>query len=335
MTQPAPVHVNQFSAGGRFPDGKSSARYDCAVAVGVMMADAGTGGRVRPTTTELRGLQTDQDTNGIGFDDVALALGKRGVQLEHGRKAWPTLTARWRAGDGAGVQGLYSVVPRPYTSQPGGRFGHALYVQRYSRPGWLLVDDPLAATAREWPESVVRNFYFTGLALAAWVTGSSAGGSAGGSSSDGTILAVFSGQSASSCADVRILAPGNAGIGLYPIPHEDIGRPCVECAAGFVPAVVSVGPVQSLQGFTAPQDLPAGAPNACVRAGTKPGDRPSSDPGAVVGNALGSIIDIPALIGGLGDVARNVMLLGFALVALLVGLYILATGDRPRPSLPL
>lgn len=327
--QPAPAHVNQFAAGGRFPDGSSSTRYDCAVAVGVMMADAGTGGRVHLTDTELRGLQNDQDTNGIGWDDVAVALRKRGVTLEHGRKLWPNLTARWRAGNGAGVQGAYWVVPRPYTSQPGGRFGHALYVQRFTRPGWLLVDDPLAGAAREWPESVVRNFYLSGLALAAWVSSSSAAGADVASSSGGTVISLVNATAAASCSQVTILAPGLSGIGLYPIPRESIGQPCVECAAGYVPAIVTVGPVQSLQGFTTPQDA-HGAANACVKAGTKPGDRPDSS--AVVPDAIGSFVG--PLIAGLGDVARNVMLLAFALVALLLGLYILATGDRGRPSLP-
>jgi hypothetical protein len=331
--QPAPVHVNQFSAGGRFPDGSSSTRYDCSVAVGIMEADAGTGGRVRPTATQLRGLQGDQDHNGIGFDDVATALGKIGVQTTHGRKTWAALMARWRAGDGAGIQGNYTVVPRPETSQPGGRFGHAIYVQRETRPGYLLVNDPIAKEAREWRASVVRNFYLSGLALGSWVTSSSAGGSAAATgSSGGTVLSIVNATSAASCSQVTIIAPGNgvtAGVGVYAIPHELIGAACAECAPGFVPAIVSVGPVQLLQGYTGPQDS-GGHPNACVRAGTKEGEHPAADPGQVAGGLLGSIIDVPALVGGLGDIARNVALLMFALVALLIGLYLLATArDNP------
>lgn len=329
--QPAPVHVNQFDAGGRFPNGTSSTRYDCSVAVGIMEADAATGGRVRPTATQLRGLQGDQDRDGIGLDDVATALGKLGVQTSHGRKLWTALMARWRAGDGAGIQGNYAVVPAPETSQPGGRFGHAIYVQRETRPGYLLVDDPLAKQAREWRTSVVRNFYVSGLALGSWVTSSSAGGSAAATgSSGGTVLSVVNASSASSCSQVEILKPAVPGIGLYPIPRDAIGKPCVQCAPGFVPAIVSVGPIQTLQGFVSPEDT-HGAANACVVAGTKPGDRPAADPGAIAGQAIGSIIDVPALVGGLGDIARNVSLLMFALVALLVGLYLLATA-RDRPS---
>lgn len=327
MTEPAPTHVNQFAAGGRFPNGSSSTRYDCSVAVGIMMADAGTGGRVRPTATQLRGLQADQDTNGIGFDDVAVALRKLGVGLSYGIRLWPLLTARWRNGDGTGIQGSYAVVPSPWSSQPGGRFGHAVYVQRYSRPGWLLVNDPLASGPREWPESVVLRFYVTGAGRAAWVSGAGAVAQPG--AAGGQVVAIVNATSAAACSQVTILTPGLAGIGLYPIPRESIGQPCVECAPGYVPAIVSVGPVQTLQGFASPESVP-GLANACVKAGTKPGDRPDSS--AVIPDAVGGFV--APLIAGLGIIARNVALLGFALVALLLGLYLLATANDRAGAAP-
>lgn len=330
--QPAPLHVNQFAAGGRFPNGESSTRYDCTVAVGIMEADAATGGRVRPSATELRGAQRDQK-GGIGFDDVAEALRKiAGLAVHHGPVPWGTLQARWRAGDGAGLQGSYRVVPRPETSQPGGSFGHAIYVQRYSRPGYLIVNDTLAPGPREWRESVVRNFYLSGLAIASWVTnGSSSGVSTSSSSTGGTVLSVVSASTVAACSSVTIVTPANgvsANVGLYAIPADLVGKPCIECAPGFVPALVSVGPVQTLQGFTSPENT-GGAANACVREGTKPGDHPAADVGGVAGGLFAATIGpaIDAAASAFGGVFRNLLLLSFALVALLIGLYLLATAE--------
>jgi hypothetical protein len=88
---------------------------------------------------------------------------------------------------------------------------------------------------------------------------------------------------------VTILEPNGAQVlaGLFPIPRELIGNNGVECAPGYVKAVVSVGPFQTLQGFTSPESV-AGQANACVRGGTVPGDRPSGVP-----DVAGAIAAIP------------------------------------------
>lgn len=125
---------------------------------------------------------------------------------------------------------------------------------------------------------------------------SSSSGDAG-----GVVLSIANARPAGTCSSVTILTPGLSGIGLYPIPRDSIGQACVECAPGYVPAIVSVGPVQTLQGFASPQDVP-GQANACVKAGTKVGDRPDSSsvlPDAFAGLAnalLGAFT--PLLING-------------------------------------
>lgn len=95
--------------------------------------------------------------------------------------------------------------------------------------------------------------------------GSSGGGGGGGGGSSG-------------CTQITILVPNPVQIaaGLFPIPRHLIDTGCFECGPGYVPASVSVGPIQTLQGFTSPQDVPGHA-NACVKAGTAPGARPAGD----------------------------------------------------------
>lgn len=156
------------------------------------------------------------------------------------------------------------------------------------------------------------------------------GGSTGPTDTGGTVLSIINASQTGSCTEYTILQPGTTGIGLYPIPRESIGQPCVECAPGFVPAIVSVGPVQLLQGFTGPQDS-GGHANACVRAGTKPGDRPSSDPGTIAGDVLGAWV--APLLNGLSELGRNLALLVFILAVLLVGLWLLATADEGSPRI--
>jgi hypothetical protein len=109
---------------------------------------------------------------------------------------------------------------------------------------------------------------------------------------------------ASSPGTVVILQPSVKGIGLYPIPRDSIGKANVQCAAGYVPAVVSVGPIQTLQGFVSPQDT-NGAANACVLAGTQEGARPDSS--GIVTGAIPSIFGNFSWLPGL---AVNLAILG-------------------------
>lgn len=145
------------------------------------------------------------------------------------------------------------------------------------------------------------------------------------SSTDGVVQTVFDGATVGSCTDVTIVTPSIGGslTGLYPIPRGLVGQPCVACAEGFVPAIISVGPVQTLQGFVSPQDAP-GQANACVRAGTKPGDRPSPDPSKLVPDVAGAITAFGDTLGNI--VTHGIVLVGLVVVVLL-GLYLIATSD--------
>lgn len=149
------------------------------------------------------------------------------------------------------------------------------------------------------------------------------------SSSGGVVLTVFNGATVGTCSDVTIVAPTNGSqdlSGVYPIPRALVGQPCVQCSAGWVPAIVSVGPVQTVQGYVSPQDAP-GKANACVKAGTNPGDRPG------VGGVPGQVVDsIPGAIAAFGDALANIVTHGIVFIGLLaivvLGLYLVATSER-------
>lgn len=183
-----PVHVNQLTARGRFPSGASSAPYDCTVAAGVMALDDYTGGALRPTTTELRARQRDQ-SGGIGLDDIAVAWRSYGYTFRHGPSSWSTVMARLRAGRPLILQGNSGALG---TWKIGRAVPHALYVTA-AGPSGLTVHDPLASGPRTIPESAVRAFYVTGLALAGWGDDAGAvGAAAGATPAPGAILAVAS-----------------------------------------------------------------------------------------------------------------------------------------------
>jgi hypothetical protein len=169
-----------------------------------------------------------------------------------------------------------------------------------------------AIIASPWAEGNYNHgSSFSGAGIPGYAGGSSAGPAAGsgayggGTSAGGGGAVGFAGAG----GPVTILQPGPVGLaaGLYPIPRELIGQPGVECSPGFVKAVISVGPFQTLQGFVSPQDLPAGAANACVRGGTaeaKAGDpfsgRPSVDPGAIAGPIFSGLFGwVPSAIADL------------------------------------
>jgi hypothetical protein len=182
---PAPAHVNQHAAGGVFASGplkgQSSARSDCMVAVGMMGLDAATGGAIRPSATEFRARQRDQDRNGIGLDDVDEAWRSfaGAPKLSWGFKLWPAIGARLDAGDGVLVAGSYWGLGdhrAPGSSYTG---PHGLYLQRRA-PGGILLNDPLRHGPAVIPEVAVRRFYVTGAAMAGWAEGGGAGTGGGG-----------------------------------------------------------------------------------------------------------------------------------------------------------
>lgn len=165
-----PTFVNQFRAGGRFPNGSSSTRYDCTVAVGMMALDDFTGGRLRPSATEFRSRQRDQ-SGGIGLEDVAVVFRSYGLSFTHGSKLWSSIMTRLRAGQPVSLQG-WSGALGPYTV--GRPVAHAIYVTRASSSGLIIVYDPLRTAPIAMPESIVKRFYLSGLAMAGWPVGTAA-----------------------------------------------------------------------------------------------------------------------------------------------------------------
>jgi hypothetical protein len=180
--QPAPAHVNQFSAGGVFQSGprkgQSSKSWDCMVAVGMMALDAATG--IRVSATDFRARQRDQ-VGGIGLNDVAEAW--RSIpgapKFSHGLKLWGSVANRLDRGDGVAMPGLYSALGDERGSTYRG--GHAIYVQRRATGGYL-VNDPIRRAPAVVSESAIRRFWLTGGMQAGWAEGVPTGGSSRGGS---------------------------------------------------------------------------------------------------------------------------------------------------------
>jgi hypothetical protein len=328
---PPPPHgvVNQFDAGGHYPNGKSSASADCTVAVGVMALDAWTRGAIDPSTTALRGRQRDQ-AGGIGLDDLAVAFSSYGVgsSWTHGRRLWSSVRARLLRGDGTGVQGDYGKLGgwRAPTSTFTG--GHALYLESMTADGWVTVDDPLRRSSVRIPESAVRSFYFSGLAMAGYFTGTYAG----------------AGSSSSTTGSLGQMLGGWGDHVQFPVGHiltaadvDTIMRILLE--AGFFPGGAGQGDIGSSAAFDLTRSILlefVGRPwtretQAAIQArffqtATQAGDLPGA-----AGGLVGQAVD--RAIAGVGEVARNAILLTFALVLVGIGLYLVATAtDSPLPS---
>ena len=148
--------------------------------------------------------------------------------------------------------------------------------------------------------------------------------SPGGSDGGGIIQAIYPVRLASSCTQVKILAPASFfgispgdALGAFPIPKGDIGQPCVQCADGWLPGVVTQLAYGPLGGWTDPATLPSGTANACVKAGMKPGQRvgPGGLPGAAA-DAAGSLLDLSMV----GPLAVNLGVLGIATWLVLTGI---------------
>lgn len=157
--------------------------------------------------------------------------------------------------------------------------------------------------------------------------------SGGGSSSSGAYGTIVSlpARTVAACSSPVVIQPGpfDGITGIYPIPPDKVGKPCVQCAPGYNLAVIN--PNIALPFVWVPADqLAPGVANGCAKAGLKPGDRAglSPDPSVLTGQ-LGAAI--AAAIGGipdaLGNVFRSTALLVAILALALVGLWLLV-GDR-------
>jgi hypothetical protein len=353
MAVPAPRHVNQFSAAGKFPNGTPSSKYDCTVAVGVMVLDAATGGAVRVSTTELRGKQHDQDgpgstSPGIGLDDLAVALKTYGFKFVHGPKAWGTIMARLRRGDPVAVQGLYIALGS--WRAPGSKYakGHAVYLQRVVPKG-IVVNDSLRNGEAVIPESAVRNFYLSGLALAGWIDGAVATSPAPAPTPApapapvGTVVrilpvsAVTIGTSGG-CAGVEPVKPSPPHPGVttlpdvFPIPANRVSDPCA-CPDGYNRAQVEPGlrNFLNLGGYVPLDQLTAGQANACAQAKLGPGSVFGQELAGGAGDIAGQVAaglnaGLGALLDPLGGLFRSTGLFLAILALLVLGLYIVVKG---------
>lgn len=312
----APQHVNQFRALGRFPNGSSSAPYDCMVAAAVMDLDAATGGRIRLTTTQARARQDDQNRDGIGLSDVA-TIHKRTQSapgFDHGRKSWLAIRARLVAGDGAIIGGRYLALGEWRASSFTGP--HAMYVQRINRPlpgrkdETATVNDPLRAGPTDIPVSALQRFYVSGLAGAGWSTGSGGAVSSGPSAPfidipAGKIITV---------ADVDYIIGRFMSAGFFDGPAGAIASATFR---GILMRDALGKPWDK-----ALQDKLAGAAYSAADS--------SADP-------FGIASAVDGLVGGISEIARNGILLVAILGLVLMGLWLVATaGDGlkvPRPPI--
>ncbi len=149
----------------------------------------------------------------------------------------------------------------------------------------------------------------------------------GGSGSGGIVLAVFGARLAGTCATVTILEPANPTESkIIPIPRASIMDPCTVCPTGWAEAVVTVGPIQFLQGFVPPSDLPPNTRNACVAGDVKVGDHPGVDQAAgAAGDALTGAAS--AILAGLVGALSPLLFLGLFLAMILLGLFVIATSS--------
>lgn len=298
--QPDPVHVCQFDAGARGP-------YLCTAASGAMALDAFTSGRIRVGAARIDELQNDHDRNGIGLNDVAVAW-KAGWDLtfSNGRRSWTTVAKRLQAGDGAVLQGSYAVVPAKYKAQANFNGGHAIYAARYTGPGLIQVHDPIRRSKTVWPESVVRNFYLSGLAAAGWGTGKPGSGTGGGSGGGGATVTA-------GLLDEFLATIGRSQSDL--IRDEDV-VPFVKFmqSKGLVPGGSPANPL--IAAFDRSVRNLVGQPWSSVGQGLL--DQ------ATAPDPFGIVTAVNGAVGALGDVVVNAVWLIAILVVILLGAYMLA-----------
>lgn len=228
----------------------------------------------------------------------------------------------------------YSVAPGPnpqpgnpivtFPSAPIGATAYARAIATHSRYAGAL----RAARAGD------GQAFIRAIGSSGWGTGTGcmlsvyrgSGASTSSPSSSGTYLTIqriFGTRLASACSQVTILAPSFGAIagalGVFPIPRDSIGQPCVQCAQGWQLAVVTRTDYNSLNGYTDPATLPPNTPNACVKDGMREGQKvgPEGAPGAVA-DAAGRLLQLD--LSNVGPLVVNVGVLGVAAWLVLTGL---------------
>lgn len=156
------VSTGSYSLGSRWNNEKYGQNWDgrnCTAAMGALLIDAHTGGKITSNPARIRNAQSDW-AGGIGWDDVNEAWGNLypGNQLILPQlHSWSDVIISLKEGRFVGVQGDYDQVPYNYQIQKGGTFDHAFALGGYrSSDGRVLLYDPLGRNARWVPQYVIR-----------------------------------------------------------------------------------------------------------------------------------------------------------------------------------
>lgn len=149
------THVNPANGRVENWDGRN-----CTAAVGAIVIDAETGGRIRTSPNRIRNAQLDW-SGGIGLDDVNYAIrnvyGAQHTMALPGSANWTDVLQALRERRFVAIQGDYDQVPYAYQAQKGGTFDHAFGLGGYrATDGRVLYYDPLDRHAKWVPQSVIR-----------------------------------------------------------------------------------------------------------------------------------------------------------------------------------
>ncbi len=155
-------------------DGSQFANTNCAMASAAMLAWAASGGKVKVSGGDLRYYSGDTDRPGdelgTSFGDIAIAFNHVGLGLEqkHGMN-FEAFKRRLINGDGAIIDGSYSVVPSGLSLQSGYGGDHSMYVDKAVKKDgkWFFwVMDPLGRAGYEgrwWPEAAVKAYGWSNI----------------------------------------------------------------------------------------------------------------------------------------------------------------------------
>jgi len=148
-----PRHVRQLGW-GTILDGSN-----CTMASACIALDRQTKGDETSTPPHMRALQDDQ-VGGTDLNDAAVAW-MRGwseyLDVHYGA-SWSTFVSMVNSGRGGILQGTYSRITKPYSSQLSFDGGHSMYVNEFRADGWALVYDPLATGAQWMPAAMLRDY---------------------------------------------------------------------------------------------------------------------------------------------------------------------------------
>lgn len=174
MTYPDPINqfsrlnyvsgargTGTYSLGSRWNNIHNGRNYDganCTAAMGALLIDAHTKGKIKSTPPQIRNAQNDWD-GGIGWDDVNVAWSKLwpGNQLILPQSAdWADTLAYLREGRFVGIQGDNDQMGS-WSCQAGGTFTHAYALGGYrASDGRVLKYDPLCRNAVWIPQYAIR-----------------------------------------------------------------------------------------------------------------------------------------------------------------------------------